>query len=98
MAVDHVAENRQSSHGIQQHAMAEHGLAQVGDQYMRDDAHAGDNRDVYLGMSKAPEQVLPEESRSARKRLQLVIEDEVGCDEEAGSSHVIEDEHDAGRH
>ena len=98
MAVDHVAENRQGAHGIDQHAMAQHGLAHVGDQHVRDDAHAGHDRDVHLGMSEEPEQVLPEQSGAAGVRLQLVVEHQVRRDEEAGSSHVIEDEQNAGRH
>ncbi len=78
--------------------MAEHRLAHVGDQDVGNDAHPGHDRDVDLGMSEEPEQVLPEQSRSAGVRLQLVIDDQIRRDEEAGSGHVIENQQNAGRH
>src|SRR5258708_39075765 len=78
--------------------MAQYWLADVGDQQMGDDSHPWDDRDVYLRMSEGPEWVLPEESRAAGVRLQLIINHEVRGDEEAGSRDVIQNEQNAGRH
>ena len=96
--VDHVAENGQRAHGINQHAVAEHRLAHVGDQNVRNDAHAGHDGDVDLGMSEEPEQVLPQQSRSAGVRQDLVIDDRVRRHEETGSGDVIENQQNAGGH
>ena len=55
----------------------------------------GQNRDVNLRMSEEPEQVLPEQRRSAGVRLQMVADDQAGRDEKAGARHAIEDQQQA---
>ena len=98
MSIDHVAEDGKRSHGVNEHSVAEHGLAHVGDQNVGNDAHARHDRDVNLGMAEEPEQVLPEQSGSARVRLQLVVNHQVGWDKETGSGDVIENQQDACGH
>src|SRR5580698_3348392 len=49
-------------------------------------------------MSEEPEQVLPEESRSAGVGQDLVADHKIRGYEEAGSGDVIENEEDAGGH
>jgi hypothetical protein len=78
--------------------MAQHRLAHIGNEDVRHNPHTGHNRDVNLGMPEEPEQVLPEQGRSARVRLQLVVEHQVGGYEKARAGHVVEDEQDATRH
>ncbi len=65
---------------------------------MGNDAHSRHDRDVDLGMSEEPEQMLPQKSRPARMRLQLVVDDEIGRDEEASAGDVIENQQDARGH
>src|ERR1700719_3818203 len=98
VAGNHVAQGSQGSHGINENSMAEHGLAHVGDQHVRNDAHTGDDGDVNLGVTEEPEQMLPEQSRPSGVGQDLVVDDEVGGDEETGSGDVIENEQDAGGH
>jgi hypothetical protein len=98
VAVDHVAEHGQGSHGINEHPVAEHRPAHVGDEHVGNDAHAGDDCDVDLGMSEEPEQMLPQQSRSAGVRQDLIVDHQVRGDEEAGSGDVIENQQDAGGH
>ena len=60
MPIDHVAKDCQ---GVDdRHSVAEHRFAHIGNQNMRDDSHAGHDRDIHLGMSEEPEKVLPEEA------------------------------------
>ena len=54
-----------------------HRPAHVGDQDVGDNAEAGHDGDVNLRMSEEPEQVLPQQSRSTRVRLQLVVDDQI---------------------
>ena len=98
MAVHHVAENGQSAHGINEHPVAEHGSPHVGDQNVGDDAHAGDDRDVDLGVSEEPEKMLPEQSRPTRVRQNLAVDYKIRWDEEAGAGDVIENEENTGGH
>ena len=95
VAVYHVAQERESCHGVDQHAVAEHGAAHVGDQHVGNHAHARNDRDVNLGMSEEPEQMLPEQSRSTRVWQQLITDYESAGDEEAGAGDVIEDQENA---
>ena len=41
---------------VNQHSVAEHRLAHIRDQDVRDNAHAGHDRDIDLGMAEEPEQ------------------------------------------
>ena len=59
MPINHVAEDSKGSHGIDQCSMAQQRLAHVGDKDVGNDADTGHDRDVDLGMSEEPEQVLP---------------------------------------
>ena len=72
------------------------GLRAKAGRIVRDDPEARQDGDVDLGVAEEPEEVLPEERRSARVRLQLVAEDQTRRDEEAGARHAVEDEQDAG--
>ena len=74
MAVDHVAEHRQRAHGVNHDAVTQQRPAHIGNQNMGYDSHARYDCDVYLRMSKEPEQVLPQQSRAARMRLQLIVD------------------------
>src|SRR5580658_11023238 len=65
---------------------------------MGNDADTGHDRDVDLGVSEEPEQVLPEESRASGMGYQLVIHHQIRWDKEAGSGDVIENHEDACRH
>src|ERR1039458_2657057 len=97
MPIDHVAEDGKRSHGINEHPVAQHWSAHVGDQNMGNNAHTGYDRDVNLGMPEEPEQMLPQKSGSARVWLQLVVNHQVRCDKETSSSDVIENQQDADR-
>ena len=78
--------------------MAEHGPTHVGNKNVRNDTHAGDDCDVNLGVSEEPEEVLPEESGSARVRQNMISDNQVRGDKEAGAGDMIEDQKDAGGH
>ena len=98
MPVDHVAEHGESSHGIDQGAMAQHRFTHVGNQDVGDDAETGHDGDVDFGMSEKPEQVLPQQGRSARVRLHLIVDHQIRCDKKAGSGHMIENDENTSRH
>jgi hypothetical protein len=98
MSVDHVAENGNRRHTADHHSVTEQRPAHVGDQDMRNDTHPGNDCDVHLRMSEEPEQVLPKQSRSTRVRLELVIDDQIRRDEEAGTGHLIQNHEDTGGH
>src|SRR5713226_7288927 len=97
MAVDHVAEDGKCSHAIDEHPLAKHLLAHVGDQDVGDDADAGHDGNVDLGVSEEPKQVLPKQSGSAGVRLQLVVNHRIRWDKEAGSGHVVQNDEDTCR-
>ena len=59
MPINHVTKDSQSAEGVDQHSVAEHRLAHVGNQNMRDNAHPRHDRDIDLRMSEKPEEVLP---------------------------------------
>ena len=96
MPVHHVAERGQGSHGVDEHSVAEHGPAHIGNKDVGNDAHAGDDGDVNLRVSEEPEEVLPEESGSARVRQDMISDNQVRSDKEAGAGDMIEDQKDAG--
>ena len=80
------------------HPVAQQRPAHVGDQHMRDHAHGGHDRDVDLGMTEEPEQVLPQQRRAAGVGLQLIVDDQVRGHKEAGTGNVIQNEQNAGGH
>src|ERR1700679_2553146 len=98
MPIDHVTENGERSHGIDEHPLAKHRPAHVRNQDMGNDANAGNDRDVNFRMSEEPEKMLPEKSRTSRMRQQLIIHNQARRYEEAGSRHMVENYQDAGRH
>ena len=98
VSVNHVAKNGNRPHAADYHPMAEQRPAHVGNQHMGNDPHRGNDRDVHLGMSKEPEQVLPQQSRSPGVWLQLVIDDQVRRNEKAGTGHVVENQENTCRH
>ena len=65
------------------------------DQHMRDDAHRWQNRDVNLRVSEEPEQVLPEQRRTARVRLQAVADHQARRNEKTGARDAIQDQQQA---
>ncbi len=60
MSPDHVAEEPDPHHAVDNAPLAQHRLAHVADQDVADDTDRRQDRDVYLRMSEEPEQVLPQ--------------------------------------
>ena len=89
---DHVAEESDSHHAIDDDLVAEQRTAHAVDQNVGHDADCRQDRDVDLGMTEEPEQMLPQKRRSAGMRLQTIADDESGRDEETGAGDAIEDE------
>src|SRR5260370_16086641 len=57
--------------GINHGAISKYRPAGKGRKQMRSDSHSGKNRDVHFGMSKEPEQVLPQQRRATLMLNQL---------------------------
>src|SRR5215470_12474838 len=57
---------------------------------MRCDAHAGQNGDVNFRMTEEPEQMLPQQSRSAAALNRLSADDQSRRNEEAGSRITVQ--------
>ena len=57
---DHEAQETDSAKRHGHCAISEYGLARKGGEHVRGHAHAGQYRDVHLGMAEEPEEVLPE--------------------------------------
>ena len=98
VAVNHIAENGERSHAIDEHSLAEHRLAHIGDEDVGNNPDPGNNRDVNLGMPEEPEQVLPQQSRSARMWDQLIVQNQSRGNEEARSRNVIQNHQDTSGH
>src|ERR1022692_2423532 len=60
-------------------------LARESGEKLRSHTHAGQNGDETLGMAKEPEQMLPEQRRSAFVIQNLVADQQAARHEEAGS-------------
>src|ERR1039458_5612265 len=71
-------------------------LARESGEQLRSHTHAGQNRDVNLGMAKEPEQMLPEQRRSALDRKSPVADQQAARHEEAGSGGAVENQQNSG--
>src|ERR1017187_356463 len=71
-------------------------LARESGEQLRSHTHAGQNRDVNLGMAKEPEQMLPEQRRSAFVIQNLVADQQAARHEEAGSGGAVENQQNSG--
>ena len=91
-----VAQKSNRDHARNQHAGSKQRLSRHRRENVRDDSETREYGDVDLGMSEEPEEVLPEERRPARVRLESIAYDEPGWNEEAGASHAVEQKQNAG--
>ena len=98
MSPNHVAEEADAHHAVDDGLGAQHRLAHVADQDVADDADRRKNRDVDLWMAEEPEQVLPEQRRTSLVRLQVVADVQARWNEEARSRHAIQNQQQAGGH
>src|SRR5438132_1346562 len=73
---NHVAEEPDGDHRVDDDFRAEQRLAHAGDQHMRDDSHGGKNGYVHFRMAEKPEEVLPKQRRTASMILEAVADDE----------------------
>ena len=69
MSPDHIAQETDAHHAVNERFVAQHRLAHAVDQNVTDDPDGGQNRDVNFGMPEEPEQMLPEQRRSSLVRL-----------------------------
>ena len=63
---------------------------------MRRHAHAGENRDIDFRVSEEPEQMLPQDRRTAAAVDDLIVDDQPGRDEEARAEVAVEQQQDTG--
>ena len=61
MSPNHVAQEADGHHRVDDHLGAEQRLAHAVDQNVRNNAHRRQNRDVHLGVAEEPEQMLPKQ-------------------------------------
>ncbi len=92
MPVHHIAEDGQGSHAIDKHALAKHLLAHAGDQNMGDDADAGNDCDVDLGMSEEPEEMQPEQWGPISVRADVACDEIAHGKKESGSEMAVGEE------
>ena len=98
MAPDHVAKESQRDEATDHHPRtAEQGLADIGAQNVRHDSEPRYDRDVHFRMAEEPEQVLPEQGRTAGILQHLVTHHHAGRIEEASAERAIENQKDASR-
>ena len=64
--------------------MAQHRFPHVGDEYVGNNAHPGHDRDVDLGVSEEPEQVLPEDGAAVLRVEDVGSEAAVRAEGEEG--------------
>src|ERR1700739_264412 len=84
--------------GANHRSIAEDRLAGKSREQMRGHTHSRQNRDVHLGMSEEPEQVLPQERRTALvPSNDLIRNDQPAGNEETGAREAIEQKQDARR-
>ena len=74
VAPDHEAEEADAQDGVHHRLVAEDRLAREGGEQLRSHAHAGQDRDVDLGVSEEPEQVLPQQRRAALVAHDLAVD------------------------
>src|SRR5262249_46488023 len=95
MPPDHVAEETDGHHAVDDDSIAEQRTPHAVDEYVRHDSHGRQNRDVHLGMSEKPEQMLPEEWRTAGMRLQTIADHQASGYEKTRACDSIQDEQQA---
>src|SRR5216683_2991954 len=76
MAPNHESEQADGENGVDHGLVAEDRLAREDGKQLRAQAHGGKNRDVDLGMSEEPEQMLPEQRRAAAVTDHLAVDDD----------------------
>src|SRR5581483_11371936 len=89
------AEQANREHGIDHRLVSEDRLARKRRQHLRRHAHAGENRDVNLGMSKEPEQMLPQQWRSATVLHEVSADAQSTGHEEACAQVAVHEQQDA---
>src|ERR1700733_288120 len=97
MSPHHETQEANAHHAIREDLIAQEGLSSGARQNVGDNAQARENRDVNLGMAKEPEQMLPQQRRSAGMRLHLIADNEAAGNKETGAADVVEDQENARR-
>ena len=97
VAPDDVADKADRENGEHHRFIGEDRLAGESRQDVRRYAHAGEDRDVHLRVTEEPEQVLPQERRSALMAYQLIAHNEAAGNKKAGSTDAIEQQQNAAR-
>ena len=96
MAPDQQSEEGDGDRGPDHGPIAEDRSARKIRDEMRHDSHARKNRDVDLGVPEEPEEMLPEQGRSAAVRDGLVADEKSRGHEETGAAEAVEQNERAG--